>query len=320
MRPRSNVPLFTTELFATLTPERAVRSDRLHPMPSVVRSGRVILAAVAVLSVTSLLHVSPARATSRVVPDHVATTRIDTGFRVDRDGFSFPNWGGLAETDALSSSHMRQLLSDAGRCDFDGVDVSCALRNGYVVTRAHLNEHLSAGRCEGMAVLAARIFLKKTRLVHISQLANRTFDLTKDESADEIAYWWATQLAPNVFFYSEQHRNVSVHALAHEIFARMRNKVMVTIGLYTPTFSHTVLPIKAVYRGDHTRFTVYDPNFPGETRDLLLDHATNSWTYWRALGPEGTLVTLAGKGKGSIDYVPVMLRSQLSGWERLGGF
>lgn len=263
---------------------------------------------------------SPVQALPVIVPSHVEKITFDTGFRVKRDGFSFANWGGLDRSDELSAMHMRQLLEEAGRCVSDGDDLTCTLRNGYLVTREHLNEHLSAGRCEGMAVLAARIFMKRTRLVHISDSADRTFDLTKDEAADEIAYWWATQLAPNIFLYSAEHRDLSVHAIAHEILGRMRNKVMLAIGLYTPGFSHTVLPVKVVYRGDHTRFTVYDPNFPGETRDLLLDHVTNSWTYWRALGPQGTLVTLTGKGKGSLDYVPVLLRSRLSGWERLGGF
>lgn len=253
-------------------------------------------------------------------PAHVQTVSVDTGFRVKRDGFSFANWSGLSKSTALSRKHMYELLQKAGRCVDDGVNPTCTLRNGYVVDLEHLNEHLSQGRCEGMAVLAARIFLHKTRLTHVSSRANTTHDLTVRESADEIAFWWATQLAPNLQQWSAAHRAETVHVLAHEILNRMRNKVMLTIGLYPKDTAHAVLAIKGVQRGNVTTFTVYDPNFPGETRALVLDHIRDSWTYRLALSPGGRLVTLSGKGPGGLDYVPVSMRSTRTQWEFLGGF
>ena len=264
--------------------------------------------------------VSPSvHAAASSFPGHVQTVTVDTGFRVRRDGFSFANWSGLSRETALSAKHMFQLLQSSGNC-VDGPNPTCTLRNGFVVDLAHLNQHLSQGRCEGMAVLAARIFLHKTRLVHVSSRAATTHDLTVRESADEIAYWWATQLAPNLQQWSAEHRAEDVHALAHEIFDRMRNKVMVTIGLYSADTAHAVLPVRAVQRGNVTTFTVYDPNFPGVTRDLVLDHTRNSWTYRRALMPDGTLATLAGTGAGGLDYVPIAMRSTRTRWELLGGF
>lgn len=253
-------------------------------------------------------------------PGHVATITVDTGFRVKRDGFSFRNYGGLSASTAMSKAHMFQMLKDVGRCEDDGTNPKCTLRNGFVIDLAHLNEHLSQGRCEGMVVLAARIFLHKTRLVHISYRATDTYHLTLEESADEIAYWWATQLAPNLQLYAAEHRAVQTHDLAHEILARMRNKVMLTIGLYTPEWSHAVLAIKATYRANVTKFTVYDPNFPGQTRLLVLDHIANSWVYRDALASDGTLETVSGAGAGGLDYLPVNLRSTRTQWELLGGF
>ncbi|MEY4032336.1 MAG: hypothetical protein RL573_1248 [Actinomycetota bacterium] len=271
------------------------------------------------VTVASLwLHGLPASASS--MPSHVQTISVDTGFRVKRDGFSFANWSGLSKSTALSTKHMFQLLNEAGRCVDDGTNPTCTLRNGYVVDLAHLNEHLSQGRCEGMAVLAARIFLHKTRLTHVSTRADTTYDLTVNESADEIAYWWATQLAPNLQQVSAAHRAESVHVLAHEVLGRMRNKVMLTIGLYTKDTAHAVLAIRGVQRGNVTTFTVYDPNFPGQTRALVLDHNKDTWTYRNAQSPAGRLVTLSGKGAGGLDYVPISMRSTRSQWEFLGGF
>ena len=272
--------------------------------------------AIAVASCAVPVTVSSAAA----APSHVQTISVDTGFRVRRDGFSFANWSGLSKATAMSKKHMFQLLENAGRCVDDGVNPTCTLRNGYVVDLAHLNEHLSQGRCEGMAVLAARIFMDRSRLVHVSTRANTTHDLTVTESADEIAFWWATQLAPNLQQWAATHRAESVHVLAHEIFARMRNKVMLTIGLYTEDSAHAVLATKAVQRGNVTTFTVYDPNFPGETRTLVLDHTKNSWTYKGALDRDGRTVTLSGAGAGGLDYVPISMRSTRSQWEFLGGF
>lgn len=308
-------------MFVNRLPRSASTSD---PNRGSFAATGVSRPAVIVVSIALAVVLAATAATSGAqavaMPRHVETIRVDTGFRVKRDGFSFPNWGGLTTTDGLSAAHMVKLLGRAGRCVVDSATPTCILRNGFSVDLAHINEHLAQGRCEGMVVLAGRLFLGASRLRHVSQTAKHTFDLTLDEAADEIAYWWTTQLAPNVVFYSVRQRASSTHHLAHEILRRMRRKTMVTIGIYTPTWSHAVLAIRASYRADVSRFTVYDPNFPGETRVLVLDHRKNSWTYADALTPDGTLRTVSGQGVGGLDYVPVLLRSRLSGWEWLGGF
>jgi len=224
-------------------------------------------ALVALLAVAAL----PVGASASGSPRHDETVVVDTGFRVRRDGFTFANWSGLSAATGISVSHMFQLLDEAGLCSGTGRNPSCTLRNGTVVDRDHLNEHLSQGRCEGMTVLAARLFMRRTRL-------------------------------------------------AHEILGRMRNKVMLTVGLYSRGYAHSVLAIRAVYRRDVTRVTVYDPNFPGVTRVLTLDHRSDSWTYPRALTPDGRVVTISGKGAGGLDYVPVSMRSNRGGWDLLAPF
>lgn len=245
---------------------------------------------------------------------------IDTGFRPARDGFAFPNWAGLNQDDALSSRHMLQLLRENGKCSTTIVGTYCDLRSGYRVTLDHLNEHLSAGRCEGMALLAARLFRRSTKLVHVSRTARTTHDLSRTEAADEIAYWWATQLAPNVQLYSASRRTMRPGDLVTEITRKMQSRVMVTLGIYSGDIAHTVLVTKATILSGRTVLAVYDPNFPGRTKNLVVNRFTDSWTYRGALAPDGTLVDLWGKGAGGLDYAPVSLRAHLSGWDRLGAF
>ena len=62
--------------------------------------------AVAVVSWSVPVTVSSATA----APSHVQTISVETGFRVNRDGFSFANWSGLSKATAMSKKHMFQLL------------------------------------------------------------------------------------------------------------------------------------------------------------------------------------------------------------------
>lgn len=256
------------------------------------------------------------------LPAHTAGAShiIDTGFRPSRDGFAFANWAGLKGDDALSGKHMLQLLEANGNCSRTIAGTYCDLRSGYRVTLDHLNEHLSAGRCEGMAILAARLFRRSTKLVHVSRTARTTHDLTRAESADEIAYWWATQLAPSVQLYSASKRTLRPGDLVTEITRKMQSRVMLTLGIYSGDIAHTVLVTKATVLSGRTVLSVYDPNFPGRTKSLVVNRFTDSWTYPGALAPDGTFVDLYGKGAGGLDYAPVSLRSHLSEWEHLGAF
>jgi hypothetical protein len=273
----------------------------------------------ALVGISLIFQTVSSQAQAISAPGHIGEINVDTGFRTKRDGFSFANWGGVSEATGISPAHVLQLFRNAGRCSADLVNPSCVLRNGLVITHDHLEEHLAAGRCEGMAILAGRIFLRRTKLSHLSQTASRTNELTVEEAGDEIAYWWASQLADNIIDYSIEHRQVSTHKLAHEIILRMQQKIMVTIGIYTRNWSHSVLAIKGSYRSNVTKITVYDSNFPGETRILAINHFKNTWTYKNALMADGTLANVAGRGAGGLDYVPVLLRSRLSGWSRLSG-
>jgi hypothetical protein len=52
--------------------------------------------------------------------------------------------------------------------------------------------------------------------------------------------------------------------------------------MYFGTTGHSVTPFAVTHRNTQFVIHVYDNNFPGERREILIDTQTNSWTYPRA--------------------------------------
>ncbi|MFM8857998.1 MAG: hypothetical protein ACKOI2_12540, partial [Actinomycetota bacterium] len=79
----------------------------------------------------------------------------DSGLRPVTDGFSFENWGGPVDEDAVTLNTVAELF---------GVEAVCSELQGDMCTPVpaavqwieSMNESIEGGRCEGMAVLSQR--------------------------------------------------------------------------------------------------------------------------------------------------------------------
>lgn len=238
------------------------------------------------------------------------STRYSTGFLVGRNGFSFANWAGVGANDVLTFANMARLFGKAGTCVEGKLDSSCTLRNGYRVDLSRVNAYLTAGRCEGMVVLAARLHTNPFEIRRLGPTATSTFELTRDETAQEIAYWWATQLSPAVQTFAARTRQFEPNRIARDVAFQIRVRNMVSIGLYYKGIGHSVLPISVVSTPLSTTFEVYDPNFPGQTRTLEINNLKSEWRYSNAVLADGSIGVMSGKGRGTLDYVPVNVRSK----------
>lgn len=243
-----------------------------------------------------------------------APVEISIGFDVERDGFSFSNWAGVSRSDHLSFQSVSRLLGRYGSCTITELRPECTLRSGLLLNREQLNDVLAAGRCEGMVVLAARLFLDPGRIDAISPGATSTSELTRDETAGEIAYWWASQIAPVVRNFSERSKSISAARLGREVMLNLRLGTLVSIGIVNDELAHSVLPIGGWYERFETVFRVYDPNFPGETRLLRINNETGAWRYPRARLADGSIGAMIGVRSG-LDYVPIVLRDKDFNWE-----
>ncbi len=234
--------------------------------------------------------------------------RVALGFTVARHGFSFSNWAGLTPEDALTFANMARLLGSLGTCFEDPTEPSCTLRNGKRLDLSTINSYVSSGRCEGMTVLAARLFAKPAEIATLDSRAATAFELTKESSARELAYISMTQLLPEIQGFSARTKFKKPYVLAQEIIFQMKRKRLVSLGVYGDGFGHSILPFAVKYSARATVFSVYDPNFPNEVRTLKVDHLRGSWSYDKAVLADGSIGRMKWTGSGRLDYVPINLR------------
>lgn len=233
---------------------------------------------------------------------------ISLGFNVKRDGFSFSNWGGITPDDALTFANMARLFSKNATCVEDPLDASCTLRSGQRINLSTINSFLAQGRCEGMTVLAARLFLFPDEVKKLDGTARSTNDLTPKATAREIAYYSVTQILPEIRGFTARTRLKAPYVLAQEIAFRLKIRRPVSLGVYGENFAHSVMPIDVKVTPRETVFSVYDPNFPEQVRTLKLNNLRGKWTYDSAVYPDGTYGSVSWKGPGRLDYVPIDLR------------
>ncbi|MEN9746957.1 MAG: hypothetical protein RL729_1429 [Actinomycetota bacterium] len=235
------------------------------------------------------------------------------GFDVSRDGFSFSNWSGLTADDALTFANMAKLFSKSATCVEDPLDATCTLRSGQRINLSAINAFLAQGRCEGMTVLAARLFLYPKEIKKLDPTANNTINLTPKASAREIAYYSVTQVLPEIQGFTARTIMKQPYVIAQEIAFRIKLKRPVSLGVYGPNFAHSVMPFAVKISPRETIFSVYDPNFPNQIRTLKLNNIRGEWIYDSAVYPDGSYGSLTWKGPGRLDYVPIDLRFASSG-------
>ena len=238
------------------------------------------------------------------------TLCVDSGFRPDTDDFSFPNWGRSAEADAnVTIQTLVDLFGRAAVCA-PGPDTECILRPATVQRLEEWNNALAGGRCEGFAALSIRFLLGmehpsdyRTGAVSVADLARGN---TRLEQA--LAYWWATQFLPEVTDRAAQSRTRSPLAIVDEIIIGVAGGLGLTLGLYDEGTGHAVVPFAVTRRDDIFVVHVYDNNHPGERREVVVDAASDTWTYPRAVrGTDASWSDWSG-GTGSIEITPMSAR------------
>lgn len=231
-----------------------------------------------------------------------ASTTVSTGFDVARDGFGFANWSGLNTADDMDVPTLRDLFGDGQVCQV-GLE-GCSLRPSSARVLDQLNAGLAGGRCEGMIVLAARRFMAVRSDPH----RHSTFSVPRAEVVERITYWWGTQFSPAVQWTSAVTRSLDARRVADDVFDSITRGEMVTVGLYQGYVGHSVLPIAATRAVDSVSISVYDPNFPGATRTIVVRTVDGAWSYDGGVATDGSIVTWVGSAVGGLDYVPLAVR------------
>lgn len=238
------------------------------------------------------------------------TLCVDNGFRISNDDFAFDNWGRSTRADAnVTVQTLVDLFGRSAVCA-PGADSECILRPSTMQRLEEWNNFLAGGRCEGLATLSTRFFLGMEDPSTYRAGASRVAQLERgDRGLDEaLAYWWATQFLPEVTDRAAASRTRTPLRLVDDIIVGLAAGTGVTLGLYDDGAGHAVTPFAVTRRDASYVVHIYDNNHPGERREVVVDSATDSWRYERALrGADGTWRDWSG-GLGTMELTPMSAR------------
>lgn len=210
----------------------------------------------------------------------------DSGFRPTVNGFSFENYGNESVSANLTPAEVQRMFGDQVCASLSGGD--CILTPPAEQWMDQINGYMDGGHCEGMATLSL--------LMYSGQVSAQTFggdtafDLSLDNEAlqREIAYWWTTQsVSPAANFRINESPNAVVDQLL-ATYSDPNATETWTIGIYQRDGSggHAITPFAVEDQGDGTvHILVYDNNYPGETRYVIVDRNANTWQYQASTNP-----------------------------------
>lgn len=230
-----------------------------------------------------------------------------TGFDPASDGFSFANWGGEGQLGASELITLFGARATCARVEKNG----CVMYPAARQWAAQINEAMNGGHCEGMAVMAARLFRGDVKLTDLDPAAAATSDLAQDDPdvARAIDMWFATQYLQPVQKAYESFQKYQPSQIAKELAAGLRRNDGYTMGIYSNDGGHAVTPIAVTPEGDRLAVSVYDNNFPGTVQRIMIDPKAEHWSY--AMGSTNPDAPSGGweGGVGTIELTPMGSRA-----------
>ena len=230
------------------------------------------------------------------------------GFDPAVNGFSFANWAAVGTVDATS---LVALFGEEAVCAETTAE-GCVLFPAAEQWAAQVNEAMVGGRCEGMAVMAQRLFSNSASLIDLDPAATSTFALSKDDSdvVDAIDFWWTTQM-----FVPVQEAYMAFHEyepseVAKELAAGIASGKNYTLAIYSDKGSgHSITPFAVVFNGKTYAISVYDNNYPGTVQQIVVDPETERWSYAAGATTPGAPTDGWAGGKSTIDLTPMAARA-----------
>ncbi len=226
--------------------------------------------------------VHSARAGSRTGPTVVADSR----FRPQRDGYAFPNYGAEPGLPDLGSAEMIQLFGNGVCAGFTGG--ACVLSPPALAWMQEENDAMADGHCVGFSVTALFFYAHlSTPSPFGAPVVPRLRIADNELLAREIAYGYVFQALDSV-------RNAEVAGSPREVLARLTSALRTGSELYTLAVTqpdgeggHAVTPYEIERLApDRYAILVYDNNYPGQTRMVLVNTNSDTWSFNAAPTPD----------------------------------
>lgn len=213
----------------------------------------------------------------------------DLGFRPETNGFSFENYGGDTGRINLIADDLRRMFGDAVCGSTAGG--KCILTPPAQQWMDEVNKGMGGGHCEGFAALSLVFYENKEKPDQFG--APQTSKLQIDGNAAlqrEIAYYFATQAT--VPTASNEIKGKTPSELLDILVNAYKNGAAsgetYTMGIYQPGFKggHAITPYAVEDKGNGVfAVLVYDNNYPGIARNVMIDRNANIWSYEASTNP-----------------------------------
>ncbi|MDQ3706788.1 MAG: hypothetical protein M3437_16510 [Chloroflexota bacterium] len=220
--------------------------------------------------------------------DTSGTYVADLGFRPDNDGFRFENYGGDIPVTNLTAADLRRMFGDEVCASLQGED--CTLTPAGTQWMEQVNQSMSGGHCEGMAVLSNLFYTKKVNPADFGAASVPELQLDGNERLQrEIAYWFTTQATqPARQGIVQQTPSGVLNTLMTAFEAGPEGSETYAVGFYKRdmTGGHAVTPYAVEDRGGGIYWImIYDNNYPQAARAIEVDTNADTWRYSGSTNP-----------------------------------
>jgi len=235
---------------------------------------------------------------------------VDSGYRQDGN-FSFANWGSYQyEGDTFNADEFVTLFGAENVC-VSGVAEKCVLTTESQARLDLLNKQVGGGRCEGMVVMSALLAAGAVKLEDLQPGAKSVSDLDPNDSKlmRQINYWWATQFSPKVLADTKKVREKGIKGVLDASLKGLRKGVFATMGIYTKSSGHALLPVGVTRASDGTfNIIVYDSNLPDQLSRVVIDSVKETWIYLEGAVTPGQATGGWSGTSGFIELTPIISR------------
>ena len=235
---------------------------------------------------------------------------VDTGYR-QQNKFSFANWGNYKyQGDTFDPGEFVTLFGAENVC-VNKIAEDCELTTQAKDRLELLNKQVAGGRCEGMVVMSALLASGAVKIEDLQPGATAVSDLDPNDPKliNQIDYWWATQFAPQVLADTAAIREKGVKAVLEALLRGLKSGVFATMGIYSKTSGHALLPVGVTRNNDGTfNVIVYDSNLPDILSKVVIDLDKDTWEYLEGAVNPGQAQSKWSGTSGTIELTPLISR------------
>ena len=235
----------------------------------------------------------------------------EIGFDPKVHGFGFRNFGPNPDFEEdLTEDDMIRIFGADNVCIEGTTAKDCVLYETAERWIEQMLEMMDGGHCDGFSVASLRSFIGRDFKGRkgpggFQRGATNLFDVKKDQAVTNyISFYHTLQSLKEVYEFRVKTFSMKPSEIVELIADGMEdNKMLYTLGVGMRengkyTRGHSIVPIAVEDMGnDIVRIHVYDNNFPGQTKYVVVNTKTETWRYHTANNPAETARDYVGDTK-----------------------